>query len=109
MVQNWFFKPIKTKRLSWSNECGVVSKMVKAKNSYQIYRIILLIMDNAPYHNTLSSCSPPTPSCTKEKIWNWLLSNQIPVEKNSLKAELVTVLKKIAPLPVYFIPEIAKK
>lgn len=69
----------------------------------------LIIMDNAPYHNTLSEGSPPTPSCTKERIWNWLLSNQIPCEKNSLKAELVAVLKKIAPLPVYEIDEIAQK
>jgi len=66
-------------------------------------------MDNASYHNTLSPCSPPTPSCTKKRIWNWLISNQIPCEKNSLKAELVAVLKKIAPLPVYEIDEIAKK
>jgi transposase len=47
----------------------------------------LIIMDNAPYHNTLSPCSPPTPSCTKDRIWNWLIENQIPCEKNSLKAE----------------------
>jgi len=80
-----------------------------ARNSYQIYQRILLIMDNASYHNTLSPCSPPTPSCTKKRIWNWLISNQIPCEKNSLKAELVAVLKKIAPLPVYEIDEIAKK
>jgi len=43
------------------------------------------------------------------RIWNWLVENQIPCEKNSLKAELVTVLKKIAPLPVYEIDEMAKK
>lgn len=69
----------------------------------------LIIMDNASYHNTLSSCSPPTPSCTIDPIWNWLIENQIPCEKDSLKAELVTVLKKIAPLPVYEVDEIAKK
>ncbi|HIE01505.1 MAG TPA: hypothetical protein EYP59_14650 [Thiotrichaceae bacterium] len=66
-------------------------------------------MDNASYHNTLSPCSPPTPNCTIELIWNWLIENQIPCEKSSLKAELVAVLKKIAPLPVYEIDEMAKK
>ncbi len=69
----------------------------------------LIIMDNASYHNTLSACSPPTPNCNKDRIWNWLIENQIPCEKNSLKAELVTVLKKIAPLPVYEVDEIANK
>lgn len=69
----------------------------------------LIIMDNAPYHNTLSSCSPPTPQCSKERIWNWLIENQIPCEVNSLKAELVSVLKKIAPLPIYEVDEIANR
>jgi len=69
----------------------------------------LIIMDNASYHNTLSLCSPPTANCTKDRIWNWLIENQIPCEKDSLKAELVAALKKIAPLPVYEADEIAKK
>lgn len=69
----------------------------------------LIIMDNASYHNTLSACSPPTPACTKDRIWNWLIENQIPCEQDSLKAELVTVLKKIAPPPIYEADEIAKK
>jgi transposase len=69
----------------------------------------LIIMDNASYHNTLSPCSPPTPNCSKERIWNWLIDNQIPCEANSLKAELVAVLKKIAPIPIYEIDEIARR
>lgn len=69
----------------------------------------LIIMDNASYHNTLSACSPPTPQCSKERIWNWLIENQIPCEVNSLKAELVTVLKKFGPIPTYQVDEIAKK
>jgi len=69
----------------------------------------LIIMDNAPYHKTLSSISPPTPNCAKEKIYTWLLKNQIPCEKDSLKAELVTVLKKVVPAPIYEVDEIASK
>ena len=69
----------------------------------------LIIMDNASYHNTLSPCSPPTPTCSKERIWNWLIENQIPCEANSLKAELVAVLKKIAPISVYEVDEIARR
>jgi transposase len=69
----------------------------------------LIIMDNASYHNVLSVCSPPTPSCAKDRIWKWLIENQIPCEQDSLKAELITVLKKIAPPPIYEVDEIAKK
>lgn len=67
----------------------------------------LIIMDNASYHNTLSACSPPTPNCKKERILNYLINNQIPCNKETLKAELVIALKKIAPLPIYEVDEIA--
>ncbi len=69
----------------------------------------LIVMDNAPYHKTLSSLSPPTPTCSKEKIYTWLMDNQIPCEKDCLKAELVTILKKIVPLPIYEVDEIARR
>ncbi len=69
----------------------------------------LIIMDNAPYHKTLSSLSPPTASCTKERIFTWLIANQIPCEKNCLKAELIVVLQKVTPSPIYEVDEIAKK
>jgi hypothetical protein len=69
----------------------------------------LMIMDNASYHNTLSPCSPPPPNCSKERIWHGLIENQIPCEANSLKAELVAVLKKIAPIPVYAVDEMARR
>ena len=69
----------------------------------------LIIMDNASYHNMLSMSSPPTPTCSKDRIRNWLIENHIPCEKNSLKAELIAALKKIAPLPVYEVDELTKK
>jgi len=69
----------------------------------------LIIMDNAPYHKALSSFSSPTSSCSKERILAWLMENRIPCEKDCLKAELITVLKKIAPSPIYEADEIAKK
>ena len=69
----------------------------------------LIIMDNASYHNTLSLCSPPTPTCAKDKIRQWLMENKIPCETDCLKAELVEVLKKIAPAPIYEVDAIAKK
>ena len=69
----------------------------------------LIVMDNAPYHKTLSSCSPPTPSCSKERIRAWLMANQIPCEKNCLKAELIAVLQKVVSPPIYEVDEMAKK
>lgn len=67
----------------------------------------LIIMDNAPYHNILSDHSPPTAQSSKEKIRTWLEENKIYCRQDSLKPELVEVLKKIAPEPIYAIDELA--
>lgn len=69
----------------------------------------LIILDNASYHNTLSISSAPTPTCSKERIRNWLECNKIPCSNDSLKAELVEALKKLAPEPLYEIDEIARE
>jgi transposase len=67
----------------------------------------LIIMDNAPYHNTLSEHSPPTPLCSKKRIGEWLERNNIWCRDDCLKPELVEILKKMAPIPIYAIDEIA--
>jgi len=74
-----------------------------------IERNSLIIMDNASYHNTLSANSPPTLTCSKNRIWKWLGENKIPCSKDALKAELVEILKKISPMPIYEADEIARK
>jgi len=97
---NWFFQAKrKTGDYHGQMNAGLFQRWFSEKLLPNIPEGSLIIMDNAPYHNTLSSCSPPTPQCSKERIWNWLIENQIPCAVNSLKAELVAVLKKIAPLP----------
>jgi len=68
----------------------------------------LIIMDNASYHNTLSEYSPPTPISSKKKIIEWLSHNKIYCRDDCLKPELVEILKKIAPEPIYEITEIAR-
>jgi len=68
----------------------------------------IIIMDNAPYHNILSEYSSPTPSCSKKKIRDWLEKNNIYCRDDCLKPELIEILKKIAPEPVYAIDELAK-
>ena len=69
----------------------------------------LIIMDNAPYHNTLSLHSAPTASCKKAEIRAWLIKNRIPVREDCLKAELVEILEKVAPAPTYALDELANK
>ena len=68
----------------------------------------LIIMDNAPYHTVLAEHSPPIPKSSKKKIREWLEQNKIYCRDDCLKAELVELLAKIAPEPIYAIDEIAK-
>lgn len=67
----------------------------------------LIIMDNAPYHNILSEHSPPTSKSSKKKIKEWLEQNKIYCRDDCLKPELVEILTKIAPEPIYAVDEIA--
>ena len=68
----------------------------------------LIIMDNASYHNILAEYSPPTPKSSKKKIREWLEQNKVYCRDDCLKAELVELLVKIAPEPIYAIDEIAR-
>jgi hypothetical protein len=68
----------------------------------------LIVLDNAPYHNILSEHSSPTPSCSRKKIIDWLEQNKINCREDCLKPELIEILKKIAPEPIYAIDDIAK-
>ncbi len=67
----------------------------------------LIIMDNAPYHNILSEHSPPTPQSSKKKIREWLEQNKVYCRDDCLKPELVEVLTKLAPEPIYAVDELA--
>ena len=69
----------------------------------------LIVMDNASYHNILTPHSAPTPTCSKVKIAAWLEKNNIACRDDCLKAEMVEVLRKIAPAPSYAIDEIANE
>ena len=67
----------------------------------------LIVMDNASYHNILSSHSTPTSTSSKKKIRDWLEKNNIACREDCLKAEMVEILKKIASAPIYIIDKIA--
>ena len=67
----------------------------------------LIIMDNAPYHNILSDHSPPTSHSSKKKIKEWLEQNKVYSRDDCLKSELIEVLAKMAPEPIYAVDELA--
>ena len=67
----------------------------------------LIIMDNAAYHNVLSTHSAPTAICKKARIRSWLAQNNIPLRDDCLKVEMVEILNKFAPSPTYDLDEIA--
>lgn len=69
----------------------------------------LIILDNATYHNALASCSAPQQNSTKIEIRTWLEKNKIPCSQDCVKAELIEILKKLAPEPTYELDEIANK
>ena len=85
------------------------TKWFKEKLIRNIPNNSLIVMDNASYHNLLSPRSAPTPTCSKRKIRDWLEKNGIACSEDCLKAEMVEILKKIAPAPLYTIDEIAKE
>jgi len=66
-----------------------------------------IIMDNALYHNILSDHSPPTPQSCKKKIKEWLEQNKVYCRDDCLKAELIEILKKMAPELIYAVDKIA--
>lgn len=67
----------------------------------------LIIMDNAPYHNILSEHSPPTRTSSKKNIKAWLEQNKIYCRDDCLKPELVEILTKLAPEPIYAVDGLA--
>ena len=83
------------------------TKWFKEKLLPNIPKSSLIVLDNASYHNVLSERSNPTPSSKKEDIADWLRKNSVPISDDSLKAELIEILNKIAPAPTYALDEIA--
>lgn len=69
----------------------------------------IIVMDNASCHNVLAEYSAPVPASSKERICAWLENNKIPCKEDCLKVELIEILKKIAPEPIYEVDEIARK
>lgn len=69
----------------------------------------LIIMDNASYHNVLATCSAPIATSKKSEIRSWLEANKAPCSEDCVKAELIELLRKLAPEPTYALDELARE
>ena len=67
-----------------------------------IPRNSVIILDNAPYHNTQKD-KPPTTATRKEDIRKWLDNHTIPYDKKDIKVH------QHRPMPLYLTGEAAKQ
>lgn len=65
----------------------------------------IVVLDNAPYHNKLVNKAPSS-NTRKSEIQTWLTENNIPFTPDMYKTELLLLVKRNRPQPVYRIDEI---
>jgi transposase len=68
----------------------------------------LIILDNAPYHNTLADDTFPTPRTFKHELCEWLDRNAIPRTEDMLKPELFELCQRFAPKPEFKLEQLLK-
>lgn len=108
-VQTTFNSLRKTGDYHGQMNAEIFQKWWKEKLLPNIPNNSLIVLDNASYHNTLSIHSAPTPTCSKQRIREWLESNKIPCSSDSFKTELVEALQKLVPEPLYEIDDMARE
>lgn len=67
----------------------------------------LIILDNAPYHNTLTEETFPQADSKKADLQQWLVERNIPFEEWLLKPALYELCRQHAPAPKYVIDDLA--
>ena len=67
----------------------------------------LIILDNAPYHNTFTDATFPQPNSKKAALRQWLENRRIPFEDWLLKPALYELCRHHAPPPRYVLDELA--
>lgn len=72
-----------------------------------IPRDSLIILDNAPYHNTLTADTFPQSNSKKAELQQWLAERDIPFEDWLLKPALYDLCRHHAPSPKYVIDNLA--
>jgi transposase len=91
-------------QMNWEN----FSKWFETQLLSNIPSNSLIILDNAPYHNTLAENAFPIPTTRKEALCDWLEKNDIPWTPDMLKPELYELCKRFAPVPEYRLDKIAE-
>lgn len=72
-----------------------------------IPRHSLIILDNAPYHNTFTEDTFPQSDSKKAALQQWLAERNIPFEEWFLKPALYDLCRQHAPSPHYVIDDLA--
>ncbi len=67
----------------------------------------LVILDNAKYHNVLADNFFPSTSSKKEQLRSWLTRNGYSWRDDMLKAELMELCTRLAPVPEYKLDKLA--
>lgn len=91
-------------QMNWDN----FSKWFETQLLPKIPSNSLIILDNAPYHNTFAESAFPIPATRKEVLCDWLEKNGIPWTTDMLKPELYELCKRFAPVPEYSLDKIAE-
>ncbi|XP_060808703.1 uncharacterized protein LOC132903751 [Amyelois transitella] len=81
------------------------TKWVKDKLIPNLTEASIIVMDNAPYHSVVLN-KAPTSATKVAEIKVWLEDNGVPFEDSLRKPELLTLVKRHKPAPLYEIDEI---
>jgi transposase len=83
------------------------TKWMSAQLLPYVPRHSLIILDNAPYHNTLTEDTFPQSGSKKAELQQWLSERNIPFEEWLLKPALYDLCRQHASPPTYVIDELA--
>lgn len=83
-------------------------KWVLEKLTPNLKKPSLIVMDNAPYHNT-SVNKPPNTNSRKNEIIEWLRRNNLENSNEYTRPQLLEIVSRNKPEPVYAVDAILKE
>ncbi|KAJ0184140.1 hypothetical protein K1T71_000563 [Dendrolimus kikuchii] len=81
------------------------TKWVKEKLIPNLHEPSIIVMDNAPYHSVVTN-KAPTSNSRIDEIKLWLLENNIDFDPTLRKPNLLSLVKKNKPSPIYAIDDL---
>lgn len=81
------------------------TKWITEKLIPNLHEPSIIVMDNAPYHTVVTN-KAPTSSSRVDEIKLWLLENNIDFDPSLRKPNLLSLVKKNKPRPIYAIDEL---